>query len=81
MLFLDSRIAGAGGTRVKKALPGTSIGGQLEKAGTGWKKPAMWLCQGFPRVFLGFSRVFLVEKKTISGSFWCVYFRRILIVY
>eukprot|EP00438_Fugacium_kawagutii_P003748 Skav233311 [mRNA] locus=scaffold3767:77329:80457:- [translate_table: standard] len=27
-----ARIAGAGGTRVKKALPGTSIGGKLDKA-------------------------------------------------
>jgi len=29
---LFRRIAGAGGTRVKKALPGTSIGGKLDKA-------------------------------------------------
>lgn len=29
---LFCRIAGAGGTRVKKALPGTSIGGKLDKA-------------------------------------------------
>lgn len=28
----STRIAGAGGTRVKKALPGTSIGGKLDKA-------------------------------------------------
>lgn len=34
-----ARIAGAGGTRVKKALPGTKIGGKLDKASRSLGRP------------------------------------------
>lgn len=37
-----ARIAGAGGTRVKKALPGTKIGGKLDKARRSLGRPQIW---------------------------------------